>query len=328
MEQPGLRSSVTHLGVSCVVGVNCAPALARRIVFAPIAAATWKRAGQPQAGVMTMAFVFSGGASLGAAQAGMLEAVYERSIRPDLFVGTSAGAVNAAFAAFRPATVDTARQLQTVWRGLSRSHVFPANPVRAGLGLIGLANHTVPEGNLRRLVRRHAIGERLEEADIPVHVVCADVQSGEEVLLSEGPLVEAVVASAAIPGVFPMVRWDDRHLIDGGVLNNTPISHAVALGADDVIVLQAIGSHRLASPPRTAMAAGIAAMARAIGRRLEDDIVRYSATARITVLPAPELGPILPTDFGRADDLIDEARQQARGALKHLAVSPHLRRVA
>jgi len=277
---------------------------------------------------MTMAFVFSGGASLGAAQAGMLEALYERSIRPDLFVGTSAGAVNATFAAFRPATVDTARQLQTVWRGLSRSHVFPANPVRAGLGLIGLASHTVPEGNLRRLVRRYAIGERLENADIPVHVVCADVQSGEEVLLSEGPLVEAVVASAAIPGVFPMVPWDDRHLIDGGVLNNTPISHAVALGADDVIVLQAIGSHRLASPPRTAMAAGIAAMARAIGRRLEDDIVRYSATARITVLPAPDLGPILPTDFGRADDLIDEARQQARSALKHLAVRPHLRRVA
>src|SRR4051812_50082275 len=83
---------------------------------------------------MTTAFVLSGGASLGATQAGMLQALYERDIRPDLFVGTSAGALNAAFAAGRPSTTDAAIELQRIWLGVTRSQVFPATPLTAALG--------------------------------------------------------------------------------------------------------------------------------------------------------------------------------------------------
>ena len=265
--------------------------------------------------VMCVAFVLSGGASLGACQAGMLEALYERGIRPDLLAGTSIGAINAAFIASRPPTPGTARELQLIWRGLNRAQVFPANPLTAGLGLLGMRDHSVPVGSLRKLLRRHVESELLEELPIALHVVAADVLSGEEVLLSEGPVVDAVLASAAIPGVFPSVPWQARILMDGGVVNNTPISHAIALGAEQVIVMPAIGTRRLTRMPRGALAAGVAALSRAIGQRLADDVARYADSAKLIVMPAPEVSGIMPTDFGHAEDLIAEGLRRSRAML-------------
>ena len=164
---------------------------------------------------MRIAFVLSGGASLGASQAGMLQALYEHGIRPDLLVGTSAGAINAAFIASRPPTPNTAGDLQRLWRGIGRADVFPANPVTAGLGMLGLRDYSVSSGSLRRLVLRHLELDRLEDAPVELHVVAADALSGEEVLLSSGPAIDAVLASAAIPGVFPAVQWQAQRLVDG-----------------------------------------------------------------------------------------------------------------
>src|SRR4051812_24006338 len=138
---------------------------------------------------MSTAFVLSGGASLGSIQVGMLEALYERGIRPDVIVGTSAGALNGAFIAERPQTVATATELADVWRGLRRGQVFPINPISGALGLLGGRDNLVPASGLRRVVARHAVAERLEETLVPLHVIATDVLSGEEVRLSEGPLV-------------------------------------------------------------------------------------------------------------------------------------------
>jgi len=264
---------------------------------------------------MPVAFVLSGGASLGACQAGMIEALYERGMRPDILVGTSVGAINAAFLASRPPTVRTARELQRIWRGMSRSRIFPANALTAGLGLLGVRDHSVPVGSLRRLVREHVEVDRLEDASTPLHVVAADVMSGEEVLLSEGPAVDAILASSAIPGVFPAVSWEMRKLMDGGVLNNTPISHAVALGAERIVVLPAIGTKRLSRLPRGALASGAAAVSRAIGQRLADDLVRYQDRAELIMLPAPAVSGILPTDFAHTEELISEAVRRSRAFL-------------
>jgi NTE family protein len=169
---------------------------------------------------------------------------------------------------------------------------------------------------LRRLVKRYVTADRIEDADVPLHVVTADVLTGEEVLLSSGPLVEAVLASASIPGVFPPVEWEGRLLTDGGVVNNAPISHAVELGADRVIVLPAMGPRRLTEAPRGALAAGIQAVSRALARRLEQDIALYSRYVELTVLPAPMLEGVLPTDFSHADELIHHAIWAARGELR------------
>src|SRR5689334_6838503 len=199
---------------------------------------------------MSTAFVLSGGASLGSIQVGMLEALYERGIQPDLIVGTSAGALNGAFIAERPQTVETAHALAEVWRGLKHGQVFPVNPLAGALGILGARTHLVPDSGLRRLVRRYAVSERLEETYVPLHVIATDVLRGADVRLSQGPLVDAVLASAAIPGVLPAVEWEGRTLIDGGVANNAPISHALELGADEIYVLPTGAPCELHDAPR------------------------------------------------------------------------------
>jgi NTE family protein len=264
---------------------------------------------------MPIAFVLSGGASLGAAQAGMVEALYENGVRPDLLVGTSVGAINVAFLASRPPTVETAHELQQIWRRMNRSHVFPNNPVTAGLGFLGLRDHCVSAGSLRRVLLRHLELAQIEEAAVPLHVVATDVLSGEELLLSAGPAMEAILASSAIPGVFPPVPWEDRLLMDGAVVNNTPISHALERGADRVIVLQAIGTERLSSAPRGVLGAGITAVSRALTRRFAEDVARYSGAAELVILSAPQLGGIMPTDFGHAEELIAAGLRRARMVL-------------
>jgi NTE family protein len=264
---------------------------------------------------MSTAFVLSGGASLGSIQVGMLEALYERGIQPDLVVGTSAGALNGAFIAQRPQTVETAQELGEVWRHLSRGQVFPVNPFTGALGFLGARDHLVPDSGLRRLIERHTSVELLEETSTPLHVVATDVLTGEEVRLSEGPLVDAVMASAAIPGVLPTVDWDGRALMDGGVANNSPLSHALELGADRVYVLPTGGTCELDDPPRGALAMLVYATHLLIGRRLADDIAALGGTGNVVVLPPPCPLRVTPIDFGHADELIARALADAPAAL-------------
>jgi NTE family protein len=277
---------------------------------------------------MSVAFVFSGGASLGASQAGMLQALYEQGVRPDLLVGTSVGAINAAFVASRPTTVQTALDLQQIWRRLNRSQVFPANPLRAGLGMLGLRDHSVSPGSLRRMLARHVEIDRLEESPVELHVLAADLMSGEEVLLSGGPTIDAVLASAAIPGVFPGVPWASRLLVDGGIVNNTPISHAVELGAEQIYVLMAVGAGPLGRAPRGVIASGVAAVSHAITRRFAEDVARYADSVDLRILSPTRLEGVMPTDFGHADELIANGLSVARTSLAEHDRVVHLRSAA
>jgi NTE family protein len=267
---------------------------------------------------MSTAFVLSGGASLGSIQVGMLEALYERGIHPDLIVGTSVGALNGAFIAERAQTVETARELGDLWRGLSRGQVFPVNPLTGALGFLGARSHLVPDSGMRRLIARHMGIERLEETVVPLHVITTDVMSGEEVRLSEGPLLEAVMASAAIPGILPAVEWGGRLLMDGGVANNAPLSHALELGADRVYVLPTGTTCELDEPPRGALALLLYATHLLIGRRLAADLAALETSADVIVLPPPCPLTVQPTDFGHADELIARARSDAREMLGRL----------
>jgi NTE family protein len=266
------------------------------------------------------AFVLAGGASLGALQAGMLRALYERGITPDFLVGTSAGALNAAYVASRPQTVQTAKELARVWRGLHRQDVFPIHPPTLIGGVTNRSDHLVPDAPLRRLAGRHLELERLEQANVPLYLVCFDLLSGQEVRIKDGPAVEAVLAAAAIPGVLPPVRRGERLLVDGGVVNNTPISHAVELGAERIYVLPTEDptARGLPIPPHGALDAAIHAFTLLVGARLEADLARYADAAELIVLPAANPGHVQPTDFDHSDRLIGAALQAARTALKRM----------
>jgi NTE family protein len=254
-----------------------------------------------------VAFVLAGGASLGAIQVGMLRALYERGIKPDVIVGTSAGALNSAFIASRPQTVATADELGQIWRDLRRGQVFPLNPLTGLLGFLGTRDHLVPQAGLRKVIANHVERDLLEQMPIPMHVVAVDVISGEELLLSRGPVVDAVLASAAIPAVLPPVDWEGRALIDGGVANNTPISQAVALGASRIYVLPSGHACSLEKPPSSALGMALHAVGLLTQRRLISDIERHRDDAHLIVMPPPCPLNVAPIDFSRADELITRA---------------------
>jgi NTE family protein len=263
------------------------------------------------------AFVLAGGASLGALQVGMLRALYEQGVTPDLLVGTSVGALNASFVAARPQTVATVRELARVWRALERGALFPVKPWMLLGGLLGRRDHLVPAAGLREIVGRHLLFDDLRDAAIPLHVVAFDLVEGREVLLSEGSALDAIAATAAIPGVLPAVELGNRRLIDGGVVNNIPISHAVELGAERIYILptQNPGAVPVASPRRGALAAAIGGIGLLTGNRLEADLARYGRSVELILLPAPNRLGVQPIDFSHADRLMRSAHAAARRRL-------------
>jgi NTE family protein len=264
---------------------------------------------------MSVAFVLSGGASLGAIQVGMLRALVDHDVRPDLIVGTSVGAINGAFIAGRDYTPEAVDELAELWLGIRRGQVFPVEPLTGLLGFLGARKNLVPGGALRRLIGRHTDCELLEELPTPLHVIACDVLNGQEVRLSEGPLVDAVMASAAIPGVLPPVDWDRRLLIDGGVMNNTPITHALELGADQVYVLPTGGPCALTDAPRGALGMIVQATSLMVAQRFADEAIAYAGRADLTILPPPCPIDVQPMDFGHAEELMTRAEADARAFL-------------
>jgi NTE family protein len=274
---------------------------------------------------MPTAFVLAGGASLGAIEAGMLQALYEREIEADLFVGASAGALNAGFAAAHPQTLQSAQELQQAWRDTQRGDVFPLSPLTALKALLGRSNHLVSNKGLVRIVEQR-VGEiaRLEEARTKLGVVVTDLLAGEEKLLTTGPAVPALLASAAIPAVYPPVEIDGRLYVDGGVADNTPISKALALGADTIYVLPTGVSMRLDKPPQRALEMAVHAFNILIHARLRHEINTFRDKVRLVVLPPPWPLTVMPSDFSRADELIAGGLENARRALadQHPAGAP------
>lgn len=261
------------------------------------------------------AFVLSGGASLGAIQVGMLHALFERQIKPDFIVAASVGALNGAFIAARPHDVATTDELAQIWIDLRRGNVFPLHPLTGLFGFTGLRRHMVPDRGLRALIERHLTTDRLEELPIRLHVIATDVLTGSEVRLSRGPLPEAILASAAIPGILPSVDWQGRELMDGGVANNTPISHAIELGARRIYVLPTIQTCELESAPRGALGMIVHATNLLVHRRLVEDIERYRDAAELIVLSPPCPVRVQPMDFGQAESLIERALDESRQLL-------------
>ncbi len=264
---------------------------------------------------MTTAFVLSGGANLGAVQVGMLRALHEAGVHPDVLVGTSVGAINAAWLA--GAGLDGGvDELAGIWTALRRHDVFP---MRFGLGLagfLGKRSSLVDARGIRTLIRAHVRFDRLEEAPTPLHVVVTDVLDGRDVALSAGAALDVITASAAIPGVFPPVVVDGHTYMDGGVVNNAPLSHAVDLGADTIYVLATGYSCALDEPPASALGMTLHAITLLINRRLSSDVDHYLGRADVRVIPPPCPIDVGPGDFSRAGELIDRSYAAAAAWLR------------
>lgn len=251
------------------------------------------------------AFVFAGGGSYGAAQVGMLRTLCAHGIRPDLITGSSVGAINGVFYAGMP-DADGIERLESLWRSLKRRDIFP-------IALAGLfeafrkSDHLCEPSGLRRLLARHLPQPRLEDAVIPVHVMATDLLTGSPVRLSAGAADAAVLASCAIPAIYPPVQIDGRKLIDGGVACSTPIRAAIGLGARRLIVLPTSFACPHVTPPNGVIATALHVIGLSILRQLSRDIERYADQAEIVVVPP--ICPIeaRPYDFSGVARMIDLA---------------------
>ncbi len=195
-----------------------------------------------------VAFVLGGGGVLGASEVGMLAALDAAGVVPDLVVGTSVGAVNGAVVADGPA--GAADRLRELWLGLSGDAVFGGSlgrlrdAARTRTALHGTAA-------LRSLLRRHLTAERVEDLAVPFQCCAASIERAAEHWFDGGPLVDAVVASCSVPGLFPPARVGGEHFVDGGLVNSVPVGRAVELGARTVFVLHVGRLEQPLRPPRS-----------------------------------------------------------------------------
>jgi len=260
------------------------------------------------------AFVFAGGGSLGAVEVGMLRELIRAEVRPDFVVGASAGAINAAYFAGAPDAKGVCA-LQALWCNIRRRDVMPFSITSLFRILMQRQQHLVHNGALRRLLQRSLDYRMIEDAPLPLHVVASDRVTGDEVVLSRGPVIEAVLASSAIPGVFPPVAIDGIELVDGGVCSNTPIAAAVRLGATDVIVLPAGFACALGTPPRGWIGQTLHALSLLVARQLVHDIERFAPQVRICVVPALCPLEVSSYDYGHCAALIERAADTTRSWL-------------
>lgn len=235
---------------------------------------------------MTVAFVLGGGGVRGAVEIGMLRALLERGIRPDVVVGTSIGAINGALVARDP-TPAVIEPLSRAWMSPEADAVYGESLVRQFGRLMKTRTHLSSPEPLRELLTT-ALGAttRFEDLVVPLRVVAANVERAAERVFESGPLIEAILASSAVPGLLPAVEIDGEHYIDGGIVNSIPIEQALTAGATTVYVLQ-VG--RVETPlvaPRSLVDAARVAFEIARRHRFARDLATLPPGVDLHVLPS------------------------------------------
>ena len=182
------------------------------------------------------AFVLSGGGNQGVAQVGMLRALLERGILPDVVIGTSAGALNGAAIATSP-TLERVDILERLWVALDGETVFPGGAFKRVWNVLRRDDHLITNRGLEEVIASSKPAATFADLKVPLRVVTTDLITGDEIVIVNGPIAPALLASAALPGILPPVQLNGHTLIDGAVVNLVPISHALAGPIDRIFVL-------------------------------------------------------------------------------------------
>ncbi len=260
------------------------------------------------------AFVLAGGGSRGAAQVGMLCALVERGIRADRVYGASVGAVNGAAYCGDP-TPEGMERLVKIWRDLKGEDVFPTGRVHGPWRYFQQRPAVHPNSGLRRIIEQGALFERLEEAVVPFEVVATSLEDGRECWLTHGSTVDALLASAAIPAILPPVRVGDDLMIDGGVVNNVPISRAIAAGASRIYVLLCGPLHYRPAMPKRPVEAVLAGFYIAVHARFARELASLPEGVEVIVFSGGGDPVNAYRDFSATEQLIDEGRREVADVL-------------
>jgi NTE family protein len=258
------------------------------------------------------AFVLSGGGNQSVAQIGMLRALVEREIVPDVIIGCSAGAFNGATMAALPGAEGIER-LEATWDSLRGEEIFPGGRLSRAWNLLTRDDHLFSNQGVRDIFRRGDTPATFEDLVTPLRVVATDLDSGEEVVFATGPLQPALLASAALPGIYPPIRHDSRTLVDGAVVDTVPLWHALAGPIDRIYVMNVAGD-LLDRPLRSPIDVAVRAFAISRKQRYELELRNVPESVELVQLPAPPDEREL-FDFSGGQPLIDSAYELANRAL-------------
>jgi NTE family protein len=225
----------------------------------------------------------------------MLRALIERDIVPDLVLGTSVGAINGVAVAADP-TAGGVERLTEAWSDIERSQVFDGSVARRLVTLARTRTHLHGNAALRAMLTELLPVRLIEDLAVPFQCVAANIERACEHWFGEGPIVEAVIASASVPGLLPPVRIGGEHFIDGGIVNSIPLSRAIALEAEQIYVLHVGRLDRPLEPPRSPWEVGLVAFEIARRHRFVGDLEAIPGGVDVHVLLTGQTDPPRYTD--------------------------------
>ena len=266
-----------------------------------------------------VAFALGGGGVLGAHEVGMLQALFDAGIRPDLVVGTSVGAINGAMVAADP-TLDSIARLERLWTGIGNSDVFGGSIAAQVSNLIRTRTHLHANTALRRLLRQHLPVSRIEQMPVPFQCVAASIEQAGAHWFTDGPVIDAVLASTAVPGLLPPVEIDGEHFLDGGLVHSIPVGRAVMLGAKTIYVLHVGRIEEPLTVPSSPFQVGLVAFEIARRHRFVEEMRHLPQDVTVHVLPSggppkADLSQLRYRDFSRIHERIAHAHDATRDYL-------------
>jgi NTE family protein len=245
---------------------------------------------QPPRVAPRVAYVLGGGGLLGAVQVGMLQALADAGVRPDVIVGTSVGAINGAVYAAAPDTDGLAR-LERLWTSAASTEVFAGSTLQRMSTLARSRTHAHSSEPLRRFLETEVPATLFEDLAVPLQCVAASIERAAEQWFSSGPLVPAILASCAVPGLLPPVRIGDEHFVDGGLVHSIPVGRALALGAQQVYVLHVGRVDRQLTPPAKPWEVAAVAFEIARRHRFASDLAATPEGVLVHLLPTGDEPP-------------------------------------
>lgn len=239
--------------------------------------------------------MFSGGGPLGALQVGAVKALLEQGVVPEITVGTSVGALNATFLAFEP-NARGGERLHAIWGGVQDGDLFPGARFRASWARMFVSGDRVfDNAGIRRLIETRLPNATFEQAAIPLGVIATELDTGAEKLFTSGPVLEPLLASTAMPGIYPPVAIDGVRYIDGGVANNVPIAPAIGMGARTIYVMDSTSHAHQRRPLNRPMDYLLHAFSLARSQRMTFERLHYEgAGVKLVMLPSPTLDFFVP----------------------------------
>lgn len=266
----------------------------------------WEEEGETE---MT-ALVLAGGSTRGAVQIGMLQVLVEHGFVPDRIFGSSVGAINGAGFAADPTPSGVERMAQ-IWLGLKREDIYPQGRLHGPWLYFQQRDAVYANSGLRTIITEGFPSERIEDAVIPVEVVATSLTDGGERWFTRGPAADVILASAAMPAIFPPVEIDGERYIDGGVVNNVPIQRAIDAGATRIVVLLCSPPVVTPAPSRRPVEGMLNALFISIHARFVREMTRLPDGVEVILCAGPEGATRDFDDFSTTEQLIALGRAEA-----------------